>query len=186
VQLPPKDSELLPPLKPRTPSTSSTAPDITGLAIGQLDGDISTTISMLFQLGVTQELADLAPASGRSGLEVLLARPTFRFVHRVVLAVSQKTGFPRGITVVWPSMEEGKLEVIGQVWSAVVDALSLEDVEFCAADVLRCTRRERTRRFLQLLLVAAKQHNGRDSPSDRTSPLERRPLTRVRSGAPLF
>lgn len=129
-------------------------------ATPHLEGDIPTTVSALAQVGVLRDFGE--PTSGKAGLEAMLARPTFRFVHRVVMAVRQRTGFPRSIAEDWPLMEEAKLAFVGKVWGAIVEALRIDDVEFCAADVLRCTRRDRTRRFLRLLASAAKQEGDRD------------------------
>lgn len=121
----------------------------------EADGDVATTRSMLTQLGVFENLW-----VGDGSPENLLIRPNTRFVHRVIIAVKHATGFPHGILEDWPEPPEAKMDFIRNVWSNVSSVLDLKNVDFDAADVLNCRNRSRTRRLLQLVVIAATKERG--------------------------
>lgn len=114
------------------------------------DGDINATKQMLMQLRVFEHMA----AAG-STPDDLVSRPTTRFLHRVVVAIKHATGYPSGILEDWPGPAEAKVDFVERVWENVSRTLGLQDMEFSAQDVLRCTNRKQTRRLLQLLAIAA-------------------------------
>lgn len=131
-----------------------------------VDGDVAATKHMLMQLKVFEHMA-----VGGSTPDDFVSRPTTRFLHRVVVAIKHATGYPIGILEDWPGPAEAKVDFVQRVWDSVSNTLGLQDLEFKAQDVLRCTNRRQTRRLLQLLSLAALQErrNVRDVTSERTN-----------------
>eukprot|EP00446_Apocalathium_sp_SHHI-4_P012068 CAMPEP_0177200210 /NCGR_PEP_ID=MMETSP0367-20130122/26098_1 /TAXON_ID=447022 ORGANISM="Scrippsiella hangoei-like, Strain SHHI-4" /NCGR_SAMPLE_ID=MMETSP0367 /ASSEMBLY_ACC=CAM_ASM_000362 /LENGTH=516 /DNA_ID=CAMNT_0018648635 /DNA_START=64 /DNA_END=1614 /DNA_ORIENTATION=+ len=119
------------------------------------DGDVQSCKQMLVQLRVFEHMA-----VGGSTPDDLVSRPTTRFLHRVVVAIKHATGYPQGILEDWPRPDEAKVDFVQKVWDSVSQTLSLQDLEFRAQDVLRCTNRKQTRRLLQLLAIAASKERG--------------------------
>jgi len=130
------------------------------------DGDLESTRSMLMHLHVFERMA-----VGGSTPDDLLSRPTFRCLHRVVVAMKQATGYPPGILEDWPGPAEAKVDFVRKVWNWVAATLGLQGTEFNAQDVLHCTNRKKTRRLLQLLAIAASKERGslRATPCIQTS-----------------
>lgn len=114
------------------------------------DGDVASTRQLLSQLGVWEQMA-----AGGNTPDDMLNRPTTRFLHRVVVAIKHATGYPAGMLEDWPGPADAKLEFVQQVWDGIAITLGLQDMEFKASEVLRCTNRKQTRRLLQLLAIAA-------------------------------
>mmetsp|Transcript_143761 Transcript_143761/g.364905 ORF Transcript_143761/g.364905 Transcript_143761/m.364905 type:complete len:456 (+) Transcript_143761:99-1466(+) len=119
------------------------------------DGDLVATKTTLAHLRVFDSMLVTGVTP-----EQLLSRPTVKFVHRTVVAIKHATGFPQGVLEDWPEPAEAKIDFINRVWECVASTLGLAGVEFDAGDVLRCTNRQRTRRLLQLLAIAAVKERG--------------------------
>lgn len=116
----------------------------------EADGDVRSTKLMLMQFGVFERLA----LNVTQTPEDLVTRPTFRFVHQVVRIIDRLTGYPGRVPDV-PDLKDEKVRFLEHLWLHVVGTLAVQDGGFCAEDVVRCMNRGRTRRLLQLLLLAA-------------------------------
>jgi len=122
----------------------------------EADGDVASTRAMLTYLGVFDGMLD-----GSVGApDQLVARPTFRFMHRAVIAIKHATGYPSGILEDWPDPYDAKLVFLRSVWSSVASTLELNALELDAEGVLKCTNRSGARRLLQLLAIAASKERG--------------------------
>lgn len=66
----------------------------------------------------------------------------------------------QGILEDWPEPLDAKLDFVKRVWDSISTTLCLQDTDFKAVDVLHCTNRQRTRRLLQLLAIAAAKERG--------------------------
>jgi len=121
------------------------------------NGDLAITKAMLTQMQVFDHMAKVD-----TSFEQLLERPNLRTVHRIVVAMKRATGFPAGILEDWPDTTDAKRAFLAQVWINITRSLDLrkKEQEFNSSDILQCTHRQRTRRLLQLLAIAAAREQG--------------------------
>mmetsp|Transcript_89616 Transcript_89616/g.252855 ORF Transcript_89616/g.252855 Transcript_89616/m.252855 type:complete len:498 (+) Transcript_89616:98-1591(+) len=113
------------------------------------DGEVRSTKLMLMHFGVFERLT-----LGATAPEDLVTRPTFRFVQQVIQVISSETGYPGKVPDL-PDLKDEKVRFLEDLWLRLTSTLGLQDIEFKGEDVVRCMNRGRTRRFLQLLLIAA-------------------------------
>jgi len=85
----------------------------------------------------------------------LLSRPPPKYVHDVALLMSQTTGFPPGLSEVWPDSREGKLDILETISSSITSTLGMESLDFDPEHVLKGKEVPKTLKLLQLLAIAA-------------------------------
>mmetsp|Transcript_31387 Transcript_31387/g.40361 ORF Transcript_31387/g.40361 Transcript_31387/m.40361 type:complete len:697 (-) Transcript_31387:114-2204(-) len=119
---------------------------------GECNGEIETTIQMMGALIAKPKMT-----------EKLLSKPPFRFLHDVMMAVTDTTGFGTGLLeesekdgkVLSKASKEEKIEFLEKVKQLVGYSLNTM-VEARPAKIVAGLEHENTNRLLQLLAVAAK------------------------------
>lgn len=119
-------------------------------------GDISATKKIMESIVIHPKVS-----------EKLLDRPPFRFLHDFIIAVTKATGYGKGLFTEQEldsgkaSSKEEKIEFLEKVICFVEKSLSTE-IGIRAAKVVSGLECEKTRLFLQLLVLAASSANAKN------------------------